>query len=469
MNGFTNYNLNVNGELTHNSPMLPRQTEHLSSPPVLALVATAVLATASAALATAAHGPARARGERADLIVAADNSGDTRTIQAAIDRIPLDNRRNRIILVRAGTYPEKLFLGVSHVSIVGEDRDRTRIEFPELRRNWRAGHPDDWGAAVVNIADNVSDVVLANLTVRNTYGALHGDHDHQFAIRGGVGVNRVVLLDDTIAADGGDTLSLWNTDSGMYYHADCTFEGWVDYVCPRGWCYITNSRFIGHSRTASIWHDGSLNPDAKLVVRRSSFDGDDNFALGRNNRDGQFYLLDCLFSAAMANRPIYLPSPRESYRWGERYYYFGDRRDTGDYAWFTNNLSAAPGAPAPADITARWTFHGRWDPERSTPAVLPFAALPEPENGATTVSTAGLTLRWTAGRNATSHIVRFGDGPHPPIVARAGATRFATGPLHTGVTYYWQIDEVTADGTIPGHAWRFRTRAAAAGPSAARR
>ena len=82
-----------------------------------------------------------------------------------------------------GTYREKLMITTSHVSLVGEDRERTRIEFAELRRNWRASHFDDWGAAVVNIGPDVTDVIIANMTVHNDYGRRHGDHDHQFAIR----------------------------------------------------------------------------------------------------------------------------------------------------------------------------------------------------------------------------------------------------------------------------------------------
>ena len=74
-----------------------------------------------------------------------------RTIQAALDAIPEGNASNRIVLVRNGTYREKMYVTRSHVSIVGEDRERTRIVFAELRKNWRASHPDDWGAAVVNV------------------------------------------------------------------------------------------------------------------------------------------------------------------------------------------------------------------------------------------------------------------------------------------------------------------------------
>ena len=215
------------------------------------------------------------------LVVAQDGRGQFRTIQAALDTISQDNQTLKTVLVRNGIYREKIFIKSSRVAIVGEDRDKTVIEYAELRKTWRLDHPDDWGAAVVNIGDAASDIFLGNLTVHNNYGSLHGDHDHQFAIRSGGIATRIIIVHAKIIADGGDTLSLWNTGNGMYYHADCDFEGWVDYVCPRGWCYITNSRFFGRNLTASIWHDGSKDQDQKLVIRRSSFDGVPGFPLGR--------------------------------------------------------------------------------------------------------------------------------------------------------------------------------------------
>ncbi len=406
-------------------------------------------------------------GERADIIVAQDGSGDVRSIQAALDRISAGNATHKIVLVRNGTYREKLFITASHVSIVGEDRDRTRVEFPELRRIWRESHPDDWGAAVVNVGDTVTDLVIANLTVHNTYGSLHGDHDHQFAIRSGGSATRIALLDANVVADGGDTLSLWNPASGMYYHANCSFEGWVDYVCPRGWCYITNSRFFGHNMTASIWHDGSRDRDAKLVIRRSRFDGVPDFPLGRNNRDGQFFLLDALFSTNMGDRAIYPALPADTYQWPGRYYYDNCRREGGDYRWFWDNLDRAEGRPRATDITAAWTFRGRWDPENTLPAVLPAAAVPQPEDGARAVEPAGLTLRWIAGRNATAHRVYLGLADPLRMIGSPAAARIGTGALAPGTAYRWRVDEVTPRGIVTGQTWTFTTRSLAPAPDAA--
>jgi pectinesterase len=303
------------------------------------------------------------------LTVALDGSGDFRTIQEAVDAVPPDHAGQALIVVRNGLYPEKLHIRCSRVTILGHNRDSTRIVHAELRSAWRLHHGDsDWGSAVVNLDSSVTDIVLANLTVYNNYGSLHGSHDHQFAIRGGG--TRIILLDCNVLADGGDTVSLWNRENGMYYHAGCSFEGWVDFVCPRGWCFVTDSRFFGHNLNASIWHDGSADSSQKFVLRNCRFDGVQGFALGRRHRDAQFYLVDCRFSPNMADRPIYRAATSTAPdRWGDRVYFEGCTKEGAAYRWFADNLP--PGAPAPQAITAAWTFGGRWDPEAALPSLLP--------------------------------------------------------------------------------------------------
>ena len=394
--------------------------------------------------------------ESANIIVAQDGRGNYRTIQAALDSIPASNAETRTILIRNGIYREKVMITVSHVALVGEDREKTRIEYGELRREWRKTHPDDWGAAVINIASGTTDVIIANLTVRNDYGKDHDDHDHQFAIRSMGTANRIAILHANVLADGGDTLSLWNSESGLSYYDDSYFEGWVDFVCPRGWAYITNSRFYGHNPNASIWHDGSKDKDQKLVIRHSQFDGVPGIALGRNHRDAQFYLLDSSLSANIADRPIYQVPEPDRYIWGERYYYANVHRAGGDFPWFADNLRTAAGSPREEDITAAWTFGGRWNPE-SLPPVLPFAAIPRPENGWRWVEPSGMTLRWTPGRNARAQRIHFGPANPPQFRAEQSATTYETGSLKAGATYYWRIDAVTADGIVTGPVWSFRT------------
>jgi pectinesterase len=397
--------------------------------------------------------------EKADIIVAADGSGNFKSIQEALNSIPQDNSKNIIILIKKGVYPEKIYITKNYISLVGEDRDSTRIIFAELRENWVKNHQgSDWGSAVVNIDSSVTDITLANLTIHNSYGSLYGSNKHQFAIRGGG--TRILILNCNIIADGGDTLSLWNRETGMYYHNNCYFEGWVDFVCPRGWCYITDSKFYGHNLSASIWHDGSKNEDQKFVIRYSSFDGVPNFPLARHHRDGQFYLLDCIFSRNMADKPIYLPiSPNaETWKWGERHYFYNCHREGGDYDWFKDNLSEAEKSPKEYEITAEWTFGGKWNPEETMPSVLPVVSLPRPRDRAYKIKIERTMLKWVPSRNAILHCVNFGETSEPKFVRIQKENIFYTGELKPATTYYWRIDEITEADTIKGPLWHFTTK-----------
>jgi len=403
--------------------------------------------------------------ERADIIVAKDGSGQYTSIQQALDAAPQQHENLIVILVKNGTYNEKLLIKKSNIAIVGEDRDSTRIVFAQLRSEWSKEHGnDDFGCAVVNIDSSVHDLTFANLTIYNNYGALHGIHDHQFAIYGNG--TRIILLNCNVIADGADTVSLWNRKDGMYYHANCYFEGWVDYVCPRGWCYITDSRFYGHNLSASIWHDGSANKKQKFVIRYSYFDGVPNFPLGRNHRDGQIYLLDCIFSNTMADIPIYYPPTTTSgpWKWGARHYYYNCHRIGGDFDWFADNLSAAEGSPKPEDVTAKWTFDGQWDPENSLPRALPFVSMPSPRNGVY-LSQSQVQLRWLPSRNAKSFRIYLGKAPKysikPPalnFIDEQDVPVFNTEKLEPHTTYYWRVDEITPTDTIPGTLWHFTIR-----------
>ncbi len=312
-----------------------------------------------------------------DIIVAADGGGDFTTVQQAIESVSKDNRDRIIIFIKDGVYREKVRIDASCITLRGQSRSGTRIEFSQGAEEFsRQG--DKLGIAVVNI--NGDDIVLENLTIRNTHGVIG---PHAFAVYGRG--DRTVIVDCDVFSDGADTLSLWRGDIGRYYHARLNIRGSVDFVCPRGWCYMTDCTFyeVNPNAEAAIWHDGSKNPDMKFVLRDCRFDGVDGWILARHHHDAQFFLLDCKFSAAMRDhqpkRVIYplgnktqteadIKRNRELDKtniWGERMYFYNCHRDGGDYLWHADNLASAPGSPEPDQITAVWTFAGTWDPERS--------------------------------------------------------------------------------------------------------
>ena len=310
-----------------------------------------------------------------DITVAADGSGDFATVQSAVESIPRDNRERIIVFVKDGVYKEKLRVDADCVTLRGESRAGTRIEFPQLNDDFVA-HPDSIGRAVLNLSGD--DFVLENITVANTAGVVG---QHAFAIYGRG--DRTVIVDADVLSDGADTLSLWNGDRGRYYHARCNLRGAVDFVCPRGWCYLTDCTFYETKSSAAMWHDGSKDQDQKFVLRQCRFDGVPGWSLARHHHDGAFYFLDCTFSKTMIDRAPYRviypldggqPTPDDVARnreldqsniWGERNYFYGCHRDGGDFPWIADNLATAPGSPKPAEVTAAWTFAGTWNPEET--------------------------------------------------------------------------------------------------------
>ncbi|MBN2520398.1 MAG: hypothetical protein JXB17_07840, partial [Bacteroidales bacterium] len=322
-----------------------------------------------------------------DAIVAKDGSGNYLTIQEAINAAPSNSTVPFIIFIKNGEYNEKLYFQKSFITLIGEDRDSTIIVTAELRRVWRETNPGDWGVATINIENGITDLTFANLTIKNNFAEVYPDfpdnNDHTMAIRGGG--HRIILINCTVVAAGGDTVSLWNTDGGMFYHNRCYFEGYVDYVCPRGYCYISDCDFYGYNGNASIWHDGSGGKDHKLVIKKSNFDGISSFGLGRFHRMSAFYLLDCDFSNNMRNNDITyvgdsLSSDRDKLIYGRRVYYYNCHREEYDYFWHENNLEKAEGSPYPDSINALWTFNNQWNPEAKIEGLLPFAFLPSPAN-----------------------------------------------------------------------------------------
>ena len=300
----------------------------------------------------------------ADMVVDQNGHGDFTTITAAIDALPMYPYQRTVIYIKNGVYEEKVRIEQNYITLRGESRDSTIIRYSQLREDW-IKNKDYIGPAVVNIHGD--DFVLDNLTVENSQPEIG---PHAFSI---YGVNtRTVITNCNVISKGGDTVSLWDYKDGMYYHANCTFQGAVDFVCPRGWCFIRDCQFYEVKETAALWHAGHYLPDQKFVLRNCAFDGVKGFQLGRHHYEAQFYLLDCRFSANMADRPIYKVLSHDStknnpYFNGERKYFCNCQKEGQPYAWYGDNLDLAVGQPVAQDITSAWTFDGRWDPESQEP------------------------------------------------------------------------------------------------------
>ncbi|MGL4993727.1 MAG: pectinesterase family protein [Bacteroidales bacterium] len=305
-------------------------------------------------------------------VVAQDGSGDFTSINCAINAAPDNSKSTTLIFVKKGVYREKIFVDKPNITILGESRKETQVVVPILWDNWEREYKAKadttfeirWGCAPLNLSAKANDFSLVNITVYNNYGStVEKTRAHQFTIFGRA--TRTILLNCDLISDGADNVSLWNKVDGMYYHEGCYFRApGVDYVCPRGWCYITNCEFEG-AAPAQIWHDGDYNLSQKFVIRDSHFRAMEKSWLGRFHRDHQIYLLNCTFDQNIMDRPIeyaYRDRPMNLKK-GKRVYYFNCKREGSTPEWMADNLDKAPGKPSISNITPEWTFDGMWNPE----------------------------------------------------------------------------------------------------------
>lgn len=157
-----------------------------------------------------------------DLVVAADGSGDFRTVQAAIDAVPANATRRTTILVRAGTYPELIYVAPEKkkLTVRGEDRKRTII----AAKNNAVMNPQRRELFSM-LAD---DFRLEDITLHNT------------TPKGGMQAETIRVRADRAVLEHCDFKSFQDTlrlDGRVYVH-ECYIEGDVDFIWGSGVVYF---------------------------------------------------------------------------------------------------------------------------------------------------------------------------------------------------------------------------------------
>lgn len=101
----------------------------------------------------------------------------------------------------------------------------------------------------------------------------------------------------------------------------------------------------------------------------------------------------------------------------------------------------------------------------STITVGGAAFNPSPTNNAINIST-NVSLSWTAGTGATSHLVYYGVNStavsaattnSPEYKGSVSNPTYASGAQAPSARFYWRVDEVSAGGTTPGAIWTYST------------
>ena len=154
--------------------------------------------------------------KKADLTVAADGSGQVRTVREAIDRVPENNNRRFVIYIKPGVYKEQIRIpaGKPYITFIGDSAEKTVLTFDLSNKD--AGST----SASYSVYIGGHDFYAENITFENSFGtgsqavAVLAEADR-------VVFNKCRFLgwQDTLYAKG-----------GRQYYRDCYIEGHVDFI-----------------------------------------------------------------------------------------------------------------------------------------------------------------------------------------------------------------------------------------------
>ena len=152
----------------------------------------------------------------ADIVVAADGSGNVKTVQEAVEKIPHNNKTRVYIRIKPGNYFEQVRVPVDkpYISFVGESPEKTRILFN--LSNKAVGST----SASYSVYIGGHDFRAENITFENSFGT--GSQAVAVLVEADRAVFkncRFVGWQDTLYAK-----------SGRQYYENCFIEGHVDFI-----------------------------------------------------------------------------------------------------------------------------------------------------------------------------------------------------------------------------------------------
>ena len=259
------------------------------------------------------------------LTVAADGSGQYKTVQAAVDAVPANNPSRVVISVKAGTYREvvKVPANKPHVTIqgAGASRKDTVIVYGNaagMTKPDGSGTYGTPGSATVSVQSDDSQV--RNLTVTNDFDeAKHQDIANQ-AVALLTSADKIVL-DGVIVNGDQDTLELETAAKdklGRVYISNSYITGNVDFIFGRGTVVVDKSVITLKKRwngTSAGYVTAPATPAERkgILINRSAINGDvsaASFYLGRNwhpsgdtTVDPQTTVRNTTLSAAVKSTP----------------------------------------------------------------------------------------------------------------------------------------------------------------------
>ena len=159
------------------------------------------------------------------IIVAQDGSGNYKTVQAALNAIPLNNKKLITIFIKNGIYKEKLHLDSTKdfLTITGEDKFNTILTYDD-----HPGKVDAKGDSI-NTRSSWSFMIKGNnftaenITFQNDAGFMAGQ-----AVAAEVRGDKAAFYKCRFI--GNQDVLFTNSETSRQYYQDCYIEGTTDFI-----------------------------------------------------------------------------------------------------------------------------------------------------------------------------------------------------------------------------------------------
>ena len=178
-----------------------------------------------------------------DLTVAKDGTGNYTTVQAAINAAPTGRTTAYRILIKNGTYTEKVSIPSNRpfLQLIGESVANTII-------TWNDGASTVVNGATLGTSNsytfqsNANDFLAMNITFVNSFG------DGSQAVAVSAGGDRVVFKNCRML---GNQDTLLTNSNGLQYYKNCYIDGNVDFIFGPNRAVFDNCVVYAKSRTSA--------------------------------------------------------------------------------------------------------------------------------------------------------------------------------------------------------------------------
>lgn len=193
-----------------------------------------------------------------DAVVAADGSGDYKTVQEAIEAAPVGRGTPWLIFVKAGEYKEHVDIPANkpYIHLIGQAADKVFITDNRLSGGEGALHVDQGATVVVQSGD----CYFEGITFVNSWG--HEKQDGPQALAMNTKGDRIVFNKCEMWSYQ-DTWITTSTSNYRCYAKNCLIEGAVDFIYNSGNYYFDNVTLLINRKSGGYIVAPSHGADVK--------------------------------------------------------------------------------------------------------------------------------------------------------------------------------------------------------------